>query len=206
MFENHTRQPNGDNLCLFRAQKSTTGGTPIQYFKIFIKKLDGFSPNQFQVVNMNNIQVFEDLLTLDILLHDIDIKNGNIIGQLARRSVQEYENKWQLLRYDNHLCFGSNINAVFQSFCCPNCDILFKGTFNLDRNLTRCSERVTNVYPRNVCQIPETLFVKFVRLDSFRMKYTRQQEHFENLAKLDFKSICLHEETFKGTKTKMYQP
>ena len=85
----------------------------------------------------------------------------------------------------------SNINAVFQAFRCPNCDTFFNRAFNLERHLTTCSKRVRNIYPRNVYQIRETLFVK---LDSFGNKYTSQQKLFKNLAKFDF-------ESFKDTKT-----
>ena len=81
---------------------------------------------------MNDIPIVEDLLALDILLYDVDIVDGNIIGELARRSVQKYDNTVRLLRYNNHICYVSNINAVFQSFRCPNCDIFFNRTFNLE--------------------------------------------------------------------------
>ena len=64
---------------------------------------------------MNNISTVENLLTLDILLYDIVIVDGNIVGELARRSVQKYENTVRLLRYSNHICYVNNINADFQS-------------------------------------------------------------------------------------------
>ena len=51
--------------------------------------MDGFSPNQFKGVHMNDIPIFEDLLTLKILLYDIDIVDGNIIDELARQSMQK---------------------------------------------------------------------------------------------------------------------
>ena len=89
--------------------------------------MDARSPNQFQGVHMNDIPFVEDLLTLNILLYDIDIVDENNIGESARRSVQKYDNTVQLLRYNNHICYVNNINAVFQSFRCPNCD-----TFPLD--------------------------------------------------------------------------
>ena len=92
----------------------------------------------------------------------------------------------------------SNINAVFQFFRCPKCDTFFSRTLNLERHLTTCSERVKNIYPRNVYQIRETLFDK---QDSLGIKYTSQQKLFENLAIFDFESICVQEEFFKDTKT-----
>ena len=84
------------------------------------------SADQFQGVHMNNIPFVEDLLTLNIMLYGIDIVDGNIIGELARRSVQKYEYTVRLLRYNNNICYVNNINAVFQSFRCPNCDTFFQ--------------------------------------------------------------------------------
>ena len=53
-------------------------------------------------------------------------------------------------------------------------------TFSLEQQLTTYSERVKNVYPRNVYQIRETLFDK---LDSFGIKYTSEQktQKFSNI-------------------------
>ena len=114
---------------------------------------------------MNDIATVEDLLTLNILLYDIDIVDGNIIGELARRSVKNYKNAVRLLRYNKHIRY---VNIyVFQTFRCPHCDTFFNRAFNFERNLTTCSERVKNVYPRNVYQIRETLFDK---MDSFSVK------------------------------------
>ena len=144
------------------------------------------------------IPTVEDLLALNIVLYGIDIVNGSIIGELARRSMQNYENTVRLLKYNNHICYVNNINAVFPSFCCPNCDTFFNRTFNLERHLTTCSERVKNIYPQNVYQTQETLFDK---LDSFGNECTIEQTLFENLAIFDFESICVQEQSFKDTDT-----
>ena len=160
--------------------------------------MDGLSPNQFQGVHWNDIPTAEDLLTLNILLYDIDTVDGNIIGELARRSVQKYGNTVRRFRYNNQIFYVTNINAVFQAFCCPNCDTFFSKAFNLEQNLATCSERVKNVYPRNVYQIRETLFDN---LDSFSIKYTIEQKLFKNLAIFDFESVCVQEETFRDTNT-----
>ena len=92
----------------------------------------------------------------------------------------------------------NNINAVFESFRCPNCDTFFNKTFNLERHLTTCSERVKNVYSKNVYQTQETLFDN---LDSFGIEYTHEQTLFKNLAIFDFESICVQEESFEDTDT-----
>ena len=134
---------------------------------------------------MNDILFVEKLLTLNIVLYDIDIVDGNIIGELARLNLQKYNNTVGLLRYNNHICYVSNINAVLQAFRCPYCDAFFNRTSNLERHLTTCSERVKNVYPRNAYRIRETIFDM---LDSFGIKYTSQQKLFKNLAIFDFES------------------
>ena len=203
-FEENTRQPFNDNLCLFHALALHMHGNQqleeetSKLFNLFINKMDGLSADQFQGVHMNEIPVVEDLLTLNILLYDIVFMDGNIVGELARRSVQKYENAVRLLRYNNHICYENIINAVFQSFRYPNCDTFFNRTFNLERHLTTCSERVKNVYPNSVYQTQETPFDK---LDSFGIEYTHEQTLFKNLAIFDFESICVQEESFKDTDT-----
>ena len=69
---------------------------------------------------MIGIPIVEDLLTLNVLLNDIVVADGKIIGELARRSVQKYENTVPLLRYNNHVCYVNNINAAFQTFAALN--------------------------------------------------------------------------------------
>ena len=121
-YEENTRQPYFDNLCLFRALALHLHSTQqlekdiSKMFYLFINKTDGLSPNQFHGNHMNDILTVEDLLTLNNLLYDIDNVDGNIIGELARRSVQKYESTVRLLRYNNHICYVSSINASFKLF------------------------------------------------------------------------------------------
>ena len=203
-FEENTRQPYIDNLCIFPALALHMNGNQqleeetSKLFNLIIYKMDGLSADRFQGVHMDGIPFVEDLLILTNVLYDIDIVDGNVIPELAGRSVQKYENTVRLLRYNNHICYLNNINAVFQPFRCPNCYTFFNRTFNLERNLTTCSERVKNVHPKNVYQTQETLFDK---LNSFGIEYTNEQTLFKNLAIFDFESICVQEESFKDTDT-----
>ena len=187
-FEENRREPYNDNLCLFRALalhlhgNQRLEGKTSKLFKLFINKMDGLSADEFQGVHMNDVPIAEDLLTLNILRYDIDIVDGNIIRELAGRSMHKYDNTVRLLRYNNDSCYVSNVNIVFHYFRCPNCDTFFRRKFNRKRHLTTCSERVKVVYPRNVYQIRET---RFDKLDSFGIKYTSQQKSFKNLAIFD---------------------
>ena len=49
--------------------------------------MDRLNPNQFEGVHMNDIQVFEDLLTVLILLYDTDTVDGYNIGDVAGQCV-----------------------------------------------------------------------------------------------------------------------
>ena len=98
-YERHTRLPYSDNLCRFCAlsalhlhkNQRLEEETP-KSLNLFINRTDGLSPNQIPVVQINDIPVVEDLLTLNILLHDIYIVDGNIIAGSAGRNVLKYEN------------------------------------------------------------------------------------------------------------------
>ena len=92
----------------------------------------------------------------------------------------------------------SNISAAFQSFRCPNCDNFFRKLFHLEQHLTTCNERVKNVSPKNVYQTQETLFDK---LDFFVIEYIIEQTIFEDLTIIDFESVFVQEESFKGADT-----
>ena len=121
-----------------------------------------------------------------------------MVGELARRSIEKYEKNVQMIRYNSHICYVDNTNALFKAFRCPNCDTYFQKTGNLGRHLVRCRERVKHIYPKNVYQLRETLFDK---LDSFDIQYTDDQTLYTNLAVFDFESICIPEEKLKNTKT-----
>ena len=123
--------------------------------------------------------------------------DGNIIGELARRKVQKYENTVQLQRHNNHICYVNNINAVFQFFSCPECDTFFYRTFNFERPLTTCKERVKNVYPKNVYQTQGTLFDKLV---SFGNEYTNEQTLFKKLVFFTLNQIACKKKASKTPK------
>ena len=116
--------------------------------------------------------------------------DGDLIGELCRRSFQKYEKGVQFLRYSNHICYVNNVNALFKAFRCTRCDTFISQTENLEQHLVTFSDRVKHIYPKNVYQLRKTLLEK---LDAFNIPYRSEQKLFKNLAILDFKSICVTE-------------
>ena len=206
-FERNSSQPYNDNLCLFRAValhlfgNERLEGLEEETFKIFNLSLNNCGegvPSKFQGVHMTDIPKVEDLMKLNIFLYDIDFVDGELIGELCRRSIQKNEKSVKLLRYNNHICYANNINALFKAFRCTTCETFCSKTGNLERHLVTCSDRVKHIYPKNVYELRETLFEN---LDAFNIPYKNEQKLFKNLAVFDFESICVKEESYKQTET-----
>ena len=167
-------------------------------FNLFLFNSTNPDPSNFQGIRLDDIPCVEDTVCITIFKYDIDLIDGAIVGELARRSIKKYEKNVQLMRYNSHVCYVDNINALFKAFRCLTCDTYFQKTGNLERHLVRCSERVKHINPKNVYQLRETLFDK---LDSFDIQYTDDQKLFTNLAVFDFESICIPDEKLKNTET-----
>ena len=203
-FERNTRQPYKDNHCLIRALALHLHGNErleeetSKLFDLFFVNSTNPDPSKFQGVCMDDIPSVEDIVSINFFIYHIDLIDGAMVGELARRSIKKYQKNVQLIRYNSHICYVDNINALFKAFRCPTCDTYFQKTGNLERHLVRCSERVKHIYPKNVYQLRETLFDK---LDSFGIQYTDELKLFTNLAVFDIESICIPEEKFKNTKT-----
>ena len=124
--------------------------------------------------------------------------DGELTEELARRSIQKFEKGLKFLRNKNHNCYASDIKSFFKSFRCSTFDKIFSKSGLLERHLITRSERVKHIYPKNVCQLRETLFEK---MDSFIFPYRKDHKLLKNLAVFDFESICVKEETYKETET-----
>ena len=203
-YEQNTKKPYKDNLRLFRALALHLHGNErleeetSKLFNLFPVNSTNPDSSKFQGVCMDDIPSVKDIVSINIFIYDIDLIDGAMVGEFARRSIKKNEKNVQLIRYNIHICYVDNINALFKAFRRPTCDIYFQKTGNLERHLVRCSERVKHIYPKNVYQLRKTLFDK---LDSFGIQYTDDQKLFTNLAVFDFESICIPEEKFKNTET-----
>ena len=203
-YEQNTKKPYKDNLCLFRALALNLHGNEkleeetSELFSLFLVNSTNPDPSKFRGICMDDVPSVEDIVGIIIFIYDIDLFDGAMVGKLAPRSIKKYEKNVQLIRYNNDICCVDNIYTLFKALRCPTCDTYFQKTGNLERHLVRCSERVKQIYPNNVYQLRETPFDK---LDLFGIQYTDDQKLFTNLAVLDIESICIPQEKFKNTET-----
>ena len=167
-------------------------------FSTFLNICGEADPAEFQGVHMTDSPKVQEMLQLNIFLYYIDFVDEELIGELARKSIQKFEKSVKLLRYNNNICYVSDMKSFFKSFRCSTCDTIFSKTGMLERHLITCTERVKHIYPKIVYQLRETLLEK---LDSFNMPYREDQKLFKNLAVFDFESVCVNEETYKETET-----
>ena len=202
-YEQNNKKPYKDNICLLRALALHLHGnhrrveeTP-KLFNLFLINSTNPILSKFQGVCMDDIPSVEDTVGIKNSIYDIELTDGAMVGELARRSMKKYEKSVQLIQYNSHICYVDNIHALFKSFRCPICDTYFQKTGNMERHLVRCGERVKHIYPKKVYQLRETLFDK---LESFDIQYTDDHKLFTKLA-FDFESICIPEEKFKITET-----
>ena len=128
-FVRITLKTSNDNICLFN--NSEEGDI-----------------SKFQGVHLNDIPKVEDLLQLNIFLFDIDFVDGELTGELALRRIQTFEKSVKRLRYNIHICYVNNINALFQTFQCTTCDTFFSKTGNLELHLVTCTDRVKQIYQK----------------------------------------------------------
>ena len=104
---------------------------------------------------MKVIAAVQDFIQADIFLHDIDIVDGHLIGELTRRSVSNHSKNVRLLVYNCHICYVSNINALFKAHGFPSCDHFIKKAQHLEQHLTSCKERIKHVFLKDVHQLRE---------------------------------------------------
>ena len=143
-YEQNTKKPYKDNLCLFRALALNLHGNErleeesSKLFNLFLVNSTNPDPSKFQGVCMDDIPSVEDIVGIKIFIYDIDLIDGAMVGELVRGSIKKYAKNVQLMiRYNSHICYVDNIKALFKAFRCPTCDTYFQKTGNLERHLVR---------------------------------------------------------------------
>ena len=201
LLSNKDKEPYKDPLCLFRAlamymngHKDLDSHTFI-YFTDFISKF-GYDPKNFRGVSAEDLPVVEEIVQRNIFIYDVDIQEGEYVGELARQSIGRFDKTVKLLRFNNHIIHTNDIDYFFKCFRCPSCDTFFKRSEFLNNYLLRCKDGVKLIYPKNVYELRETLFEK---LEGFNFPVSEDNKLFNNLEIIDFESICVPTEELKET-------
>ena len=132
-----------DYLCLFQAiAVHLYGSSELEInaknlFSAFLHE-SGQDAINFRGVSIDHLVFVENAIKHNIFIYDIDIVDGDFVGELARRSIEMYEKNINLLRYNNHICYVDDINTFFKRFRCPSCDTFIQKAGNFNRHVKTC--------------------------------------------------------------------
>ena len=121
IFERNTSPPYKDNLCLFRAVALHLFGNErleeetSKIFNLVLNKCGEGDPSKLQDVHLTDIPKVEEILQITIFLYDIDFVDGELIGELARRSIQKDEKSQDSTLQQSHLLRHQH-QRIVQSF------------------------------------------------------------------------------------------
>ena len=68
-----------------------------KYFNRFLSNCEEGDPSKFRGVRVNDVPKVERLLQLKIFLNDIHFIDGELIGEIARRSIEKGDKSVELL-------------------------------------------------------------------------------------------------------------
>ena len=193
LFYKSNKERYNDNLCLLgavcmhktgneRAQEETK-----KLFNAYLTANPHLSVQDFRGVGLD-LHIVERLAEVNILVYDIEVSDGGSIGELAERFWRRFNSTDTLLRYNNHICYVTDVNKVFKSFRCSTCNTFFTRSSNLQRQMLKCEELVENIYPKPVHQLRQTLFDK---LRAFDIEVAEGDTLFNNFAVFHFELICV---------------
>ena len=95
LLSDGNHEPYNDNLCLSRAIAICLLGlvdVELPVIKIFhnFVTASGCDPDNFAGVSFDQIPLFVELIKQNVFIYDFDIGDGEIIGELVRRSVEHF--------------------------------------------------------------------------------------------------------------------
>ena len=192
-----------DNLCLLEAVcMHKTGDEKVEeetkkLFNAYLTANPHLSVQNFRSVGLD-LYIVERSTEVNIFVYDIEISDSGIIGELAERSSRRFNSTATLLRWNNHICYVTDVNKVLKSFRCSSCITFFTKSSNLQCHMPKCEELVKHIYPKSVHQIGETLFDK---LRAFNIKVAAGDTLLNNFAVFDFESIYVKNSKLVGSET-----
>ena len=156
------------------------------------------SVQNFREIGLKDLHLVERLAEVTILVYDIEVLDGGIIGELAERSLRRFDSTATLLRYKNDICYVTDVYKVFKSFRRSTWNTFFTRSSNLQRHMPKCEELVKNIYPKSTYQLRETLFHK---LRAFDIEVAEGDTLLNNFAVFEFESICVKNSKLVDTET-----
>ena len=147
---------------------------------------------------MQEIATVKAIVQADIFLFDIDIVDGSLISELARRNIGKNSDTVRLWCCNSLISYVSNIIGLVLEYRCPTYDQFIKKAGNLVKQMTTCKEGVKHVFPMNLYQLRETLFHL---LYPSGISYSDDRKIFNKLTIFGFESNCVQEKKLHDTDT-----
>ena len=95
---------------------------------------------------MENVLIVGYVVEKQISIYDIDIEDGDFVGDIFKTTIAKCESTVKLLQYNNHINV-QNINNFSICFLCSFCDTLFYKAYLFNRHLLCCEDRVKKNTP-----------------------------------------------------------
>ena len=123
-----SKQRYNDNLCLLRAIRMHKTGTKRleeETSKLLNQKLDInaiVTAEKFRGVSLEVLDIVERLAEVNFLVSVFQVSDNGTLGQLAEQTLRRFNPTANLLRYNFHICYVTDVNKVFKWFRCSTCD------------------------------------------------------------------------------------
>ena len=193
-----------DNLCLLRAMcmhktvKERVAEETKKLFNSYLTANPHLSAQNFRGVGLEDLHIVERLTEVNILVYDIEVSDGGIIGELAGvlcddSIPQQLSSKLttlsvMLLMWTRYLYLFDALHPI----------VFFTKSSNLQRHMPKCGQLVKNIYPKSVHELRGTPFDK---LKAFDIKVVEGDTFFNNFAVFDFEPICVKNSIYVDTDT-----
>ena len=116
----YNKESYNDKLCLLGAVcMHKTGNERVEeetkkLLNAYLTANPHLSVQNFRGVGLEDLHIVERLAEVNILVYDLEVSNGGNIGELAERSLRRFNSAATLLRYNNHICYVTDVNKVFK--------------------------------------------------------------------------------------------